>query len=95
MSQVQLSLASIALMAAGCTMGPDYIRPDTTPIPESFRGQSVSDAGAEHLRTFGDLAWSEAFGDPVLQGLITEGLRANYDLLIAAERVMQARALVT
>ncbi|MFT5050941.1 MAG: multidrug efflux system outer membrane protein [Chlamydiales bacterium] len=41
------------------------------------------------------MAWSEAFGDPVLQGLITEGLRANYDLLIAAERVMQARALVT
>lgn len=95
MSQIQCKVAGFALMLTGCTVGPDYLRPDTTPVPETFRGQSASEAGAESTETFGDLAWSEAFGDPVLQGLIADGLRANYDLLIAAERVLQARALVT
>ena len=41
---------------------------------------------------FGDLPWTMVFGDEVLQGLIKEALTNNYDLRIAATRVLQANA---
>ncbi len=41
---------------------------------------------------FGDLPWTTVFGDEVLQGLIKEALTNNYDLRIAATRVLQANA---
>jgi multidrug efflux system outer membrane protein len=39
-----------------------------------------------------DLAWWELFKDPVLQGLIREALKNNYDVSTAAARVEEARA---
>ena len=41
---------------------------------------------------FGDLPWTSVFQDDVLQGLIKEALTNNYDLRIAATRVLQANA---
>ena len=41
---------------------------------------------------FGDLPWSSVFQDEVLQGLIKEALTNNYDIRIAATRVLQANA---
>jgi len=78
-----LSMFTVTL---GCTIGPDYARPTLTP-PEIFRGQ-VTPSEATSLA---DLAWWEAFGDPVLQSLIHEAIVSNYDVRIAAARVEQAR----
>jgi multidrug efflux system outer membrane protein len=41
---------------------------------------------------FGDLPWTSVFQDEVLQSLIKEALTNNYDLRIAATRVLQANA---
>ncbi len=41
---------------------------------------------------FGDLPWTSVFQDDVLQGLIKEALTNNYDLRVAATRVLQANA---
>jgi multidrug efflux system outer membrane protein len=41
-----------------------------------------------------DLAWWELFKDPVLQGLIQEALKNNYDVRIAAARVEEERAQI-
>ena len=41
---------------------------------------------------FGELPWSSVFQDEVLQGLLKEALTNNYDLRIAATRVLQANA---
>jgi multidrug efflux system outer membrane protein len=41
-----------------------------------------------------DLAWWELFKDPVLQGLIREALKNNYDLQLAVARVEQQLALL-
>ncbi len=41
---------------------------------------------------FGDLPWTSAFQDEVLQGLLKEALTNNYDLRVAATRVLQANA---
>lgn len=70
----------LALFGAGCTLGPDYVRPDLD-MPAAWR----VDAG--EAKTLADTAWWGQFGDPVLSGLIDTALKENKDLLIAAARV--------
>jgi multidrug efflux system outer membrane protein len=64
-------------------------------VPPTFRGQGpdISDQPAEI--SFGDLKWFEVFKDEVLQKLIKIALQENYDVQIAAQRVLQAREQVT
>jgi multidrug efflux system outer membrane protein len=42
--------------------------------------------------SLGDEKWWEVFGDPQLQELIRTALKQNYDVQIAAERVMESQA---
>jgi outer membrane protein, multidrug efflux system len=42
--------------------------------------------------SLGDEKWWEVFGDPELQNLIRAALKQNYDVGIAAERVLEAQA---
>jgi multidrug efflux system outer membrane protein len=86
------TLLSAALLLAGCAVGPDYKRPDV-PVPPEFRGQSPDVPASE--KSIGDLAWFEIFQDDVLKELLRTALAANYDLRIAAARVLDARAQVT
>src|SRR4030095_16284882 len=83
-------LAILALCLGACTVGPDYRRP-AVPTPDSFRGQP---AGEPRL-SLGDLAWWRLFEDEVLHQLIQEALFENYDLRVAAARILEARAQVT
>jgi multidrug efflux system outer membrane protein len=81
-----------ALLLAGCTVGPNYRRPDVV-VPSDFRGRSPDSAmGAESI---GDLAWWLVFQDEVLQSLIRTALAENYDVRVAVARVLDARSQVT
>jgi multidrug efflux system outer membrane protein len=81
-----------ALLLAGCTVGPDYHRPEL-PVPPDFRGLApAAPAGPESL---GDIVWWQIFQDETLQSLIRTALAANYDLRIATARILDARARVT
>ena len=81
-----------AVLLAGCTVGPNYRRPDV-PVPPDFRGRAVeAPAGPASL---GDLAWWQVFQDETLQALIRTALAANYDVRIAAARILDARTQVT
>ena len=80
----------LALVLGACTVGPDYRRP-AVPTPDSFRGQPPG----ESPLSLGDLAWWRLFEDEVLHQLIQEALFENYDLRVAAARILEARALVT
>ena len=71
----------------GCTVGPDYIRPDVD-IPDDWR-YSIEDASG----TVNSLWW-EQFDDPVLDALINEALVNNKDVRIAAARVEEFAARV-
>jgi multidrug efflux system outer membrane protein len=87
-----VAVAVLGLVAAGCTVGPDFHKPEST-APADYRGRGADyPAGPASL---GDLPWWEIFGDPVLQELIREALRQNYDLRVAASRIVDARAQVT
>jgi multidrug efflux system outer membrane protein len=81
---VFLSLASLVLV--GCTVGPRYKRPAVNSPVNYYIDPSPQ------TNSIADLSWWELFKDPVLQGLIQEALKNNYDVRIAAARVEQERA---
>ena len=85
------ALLPAVLLLAGCTVGPDYRRPDVA-VPGDFRGRADGPATPESL---GDLPWWQIFQDEVLQSLVSTALAENYDVRIAAARVLDARAQVT
>jgi multidrug efflux system outer membrane protein len=76
----------LQMTLAGCVVGPKYQRP-AIQAPTTHYTEATS-----HPESIADLAWWEVFKDPVLQGLIGEALKNNYDVKIAAARVEQARA---
>src|SRR3954451_13119084 len=88
MGRTHLALI-LALLLGGCTLGPDYLRPNFL-IPNSHR-DAVPPVQAESLA---DIPWWELFKDPVLQQLTHEAIANNYDLRSAAARVEEARAQV-
>jgi multidrug efflux system outer membrane protein len=90
-----LLLSAAALLAAGCTtVGPDYVRPQT-PVPPAYRGLDPAAAPAAAGASFGSLAWDVVFTDPDLQALIRTALAQNFDLRVAAARILQAQSQLT
>ncbi len=73
---------------AGCAVGPDYHRP-TIVVPIVYRSSVTNTVPSAPSAP---LTWSSLFPDPALQRLLSQGLNNNYDLQIAAARVLQARA---
>jgi outer membrane protein, multidrug efflux system len=70
---------------AGCTVGPDYKRPEVL-LPADWRN------GSEARDSLGDLGWWELFKDPALHELISTAVVANRDVQIAVARVLESRA---
>ncbi|MGH9805104.1 MAG: efflux transporter outer membrane subunit [Candidatus Acidiferrales bacterium] len=89
--KTQLIVASLlASLLTGCGVGPRYRRPAVNP-PDAYRGDARATPPAD-ARSLADEKWSEVFQDEELQRLIRVALEQNYDLRIAASRVLQARA---
>jgi multidrug efflux system outer membrane protein len=85
--------ALLLLLLAGCTVGPNYKRPQVA-TPTAFRAADGVDAPAAGTNSVGDQNWTEVFREPELQGLIRTALTNNYDVRIAAERVLERQAQV-
>ena len=81
--------ATAALLLAGCTVGPNYHRPQVA-VPASFRAPEP--LSQPEAASFADLKWFDVFRDPQLQDLIKTALASNYDLRDAVARVDEARA---
>jgi multidrug efflux system outer membrane protein len=90
------------LLVCGCKVGPNYARP-TLDVPDQYRGlapsvpapsQTNQPSPSQATQNFGEEKWWTVFKDPVLEKLVREALANNYDLRIAATRVLQARDLV-
>jgi outer membrane protein, multidrug efflux system len=84
------SLLMLPLLLEGCTgtLHPKYLRP-AVDLPAAYRDNSPQDNPA---KSFGDAKWWEVFQDPALQDLIRIALEKNYDVRIAASRIIQAQA---
>jgi multidrug efflux system outer membrane protein len=90
MPRALLSSLLIVLLLSGCMVGPDYKRPSAN-VPANFRASSPEQAKAE-AASLGDQKWWEVFRDEQLQSLIRSAIQQNYDVRIAATRVLQAQA---
>jgi multidrug efflux system outer membrane protein len=89
-----LSTLTIVSAMAGCKVGPNYKRP-IVDTPASYRGALAPDIATSATTTpLGAQKWNTVFTDPVLQGLIAEALKNNYDVKIAADRVLEEQAQV-
>jgi NodT family efflux transporter outer membrane factor (OMF) lipoprotein len=81
--------ATLVLLAVGCTVGPDYRRPDTavTAAWSEARYDGIDTRPADLAR------WWEEFNDPMLTRLANRAVGSNLDLRLAEARIRQARAL--
>jgi multidrug efflux system outer membrane protein len=86
------SWLALALLLTGCTVGPKYKRPQLA-VPDVYRGLAAA-ADKANPASVGDEKWWTVFQDEQLQALIREALAENYDVRIAAARVLQAQAVV-
>jgi outer membrane protein, multidrug efflux system len=88
---ILVALAGFAGLFTSCTVGPNYRRP-SVPAPPAYRGPENS--AVSSTESLGDEKWWAVFKDPVLQDLIRTALKQNYDVQIAATRVLQAQSQV-
>jgi multidrug efflux system outer membrane protein len=69
------------IVIASCQVNKPYRRPEV-PVPDKFRNQATADT-----LSIGDKQWKEIFTDARLTSLIDSGIKNNYDLLIAVNRL--------
>src|SRR5271157_3731672 len=92
------------IFTGGCTVGPNYRRPKVD-VPGTYRGAPPQEVAQPQQsrpqqeshpaeQSFGDQKWWEAFQDPQLQDLIRTALKQNYDVRIAATRILEAQSIV-
>jgi multidrug efflux system outer membrane protein len=91
---VQLSLlAGVLSLLAGCTVGPKYVRPNY-PAPPAFRGSDNTAVTSDAKNSLGDEQWASVYQEPELKELIRKALANNYDVRIAAQRILEQQAQV-
>ena len=79
------------VLEAGCTMGPKYKRP-TVDVGQEYRAPAPQQAA--QASSLGNEGWWQVYQDPVLTQLIHTAIADNYDVRIAAARVLEAQAQV-
>jgi outer membrane protein, multidrug efflux system len=94
-----LSILVSVLLWSGCAVGPNYKRPKID-VPATYRGASTEAPPAGQIAgtvqqtaaSLGDEKWWDVFQDEQLRSLIRAALKNNYDVRIAATRVLEAQA---
>ena len=85
----KLPLLAAAVLLSGCAVGPNYKRP-TAKVPTEYRDGTPSPTAPGS--SLGNEKWWDVYQDPVLADLIHTALQQNYDVRIAAARVLEAQA---
>ena len=86
--RIAASLLTTVVLATGCTVGPNYKRPDALmPDRWSEAGEDETTAKSPDLTQ-----WWTNFNDPILNSLIARAVSTNLDLRQAQARIREARA---
>lgn len=88
----RLAAAGLALLLAGCAVGPDYETPAMA-VPAGFK-QMQGWVPAQSVQPMTDDRWWARYDDPVLDGLVAEVDVSNQNLAQAEARYRQALALI-
>src|ERR1700745_1905493 len=86
-----LGILAVLFLEAGCMMGPKYKRPGVN-VPQEYR--TPEPQLATQASSLGNEQWWQLYQDPVLTQLIHTAIAQNYDVRIAAARVLEAQAHV-
>jgi multidrug efflux system outer membrane protein len=86
-------LTGIVTLIAGCNVGPKYVRPNIT-APPAYRGADDATIVSDAKNSLGDEQWAAVYHEPELQDLIRKALANNYDVRIAAQRILEQQAQV-
>src|ERR1700752_2149984 len=86
-----LGILAVLVLEAGCMMGPKYKRP-AVDVPQEYRAPAPQKA--PQASSLGNEQWWQLYQDPVLTQLIHTAIAQNYDVRIAATRVLEAQAQV-
>ncbi len=86
-SALRATPLALALLLAGCAVGPDYHAPDLG-LPAQYRAAPETVATP---KPSADTPWWRSFGDPQLDALETAAMAQNLDLAQAVARLDQAR----
>ena len=84
--------ATAALCLWGCTVGPDYRRPEPPAVP-AWKDPAAQ-GGLANQQSDPDPSWWLSFNDPALAQLIEKGITGNLDVQQAVVRVLEARQSV-
>ncbi len=94
MAAIERSLVVLAALVAGCTVGPDFRRPEAAPPAAWSAAASAAQRGRPSeavAAPFDGKRWWAVFGDPVLDRLIDDAQAQNLDLQTAVLRIESAR----
>jgi outer membrane protein TolC len=89
--RVLVTVILASSLISGCMVGPNYHRP-VVQTPTAYRDLSENPQAQAQAASYADLRWWQVFQDPQLQELIRTALKQNYDLQLATERIIAARA---
>jgi outer membrane protein, multidrug efflux system len=84
-------ILAVLALESSCMMGPKYKRP-TVDVPQEYRAPAPQQAA--QASSLGNEQWWQVYQDPVLTQLIHTAIAQNYDVRIAAARVLEAQAQV-
>jgi multidrug efflux system outer membrane protein len=88
---ILIGILAMLIVEAGCMMGPKYKRPAVN-VPQDYRTPEPQQA--DQASSLGNEQWWQVYQDPVLTQLIHTAIAQNYDVRIAAARVLEAQAQV-
>ncbi|HWC16038.1 MAG TPA: efflux transporter outer membrane subunit [Terriglobales bacterium] len=84
-----LAIVAVLALQTGCLMGPKYKRP-TVDVPQEYRAPAPQQAA--QASSLGNEQWWQVYQDSVLTQLIHTAIAQNYDVRLAATRVLEAQA---
>ncbi|MCX5614873.1 efflux transporter outer membrane subunit [Bombella saccharophila] len=86
-------LVSSCLFLTSCMVGPEY-KPEKMKVPDHFSSQPHPATKEEIAETEANLRdWWAQFRDPVLNRLVEETLKGNYDLQIATQHILAEQSI--
>src|SRR5258708_5902363 len=86
-----LGILAVLVLEAGCMISRKYNRPAVN-VPKEYRTREPQ--LATQTSSLGNEQWWQLYQDPVLTQLIHTAIAKNYDVRIAAARVLEAQAQV-
>jgi outer membrane protein, multidrug efflux system len=89
----KIAACILVFLVTGCKVGPNYKRPVLV-TPDQYHGIAPDLSNPSGTQSLAETNWEAVFQDETLRALIKEALTNNYDMQIAASRIVQAQAVV-